>query len=153
LNKKTILPVLALGLLATGAIIWQTGVASAYFGGGNGTPDKMAEELATKLNVSQDKVTTALEEIKTAHQAERQAEVTTNLDKAVTDGAITAEQKQKLLDKMAENQKERQEARAERKQNRDEMEQWLKDNGIDSEKLHSYIGFGQGQGGRHGNAE
>jgi hypothetical protein len=64
---------------------------------------------------------------------------------------FTTEQKQKLVDKMAENQAERQAAKTERKANRTEMEQWFKDNGIDSAKIHSYIGFGQGKGGHRGN--
>jgi gamma-glutamyltranspeptidase len=144
MNKKVILPAILLGLAAAGVLVFKTGVVSAAFGESGG-PDQMAKELATKLNVSEEQVSKALDEIRVSHQEERKAEVSTSLDKAVADGVITAEQKQKVLDKMAANQAEKQAEKAERKQNREEMEQWFKDNGIDGEKLRSYIG-----GPRHG---
>lgn len=145
MNKKVIIPALVLGLVATGAIAWKTGVAKAYFGGSNGNQDNMAEELATKLNVSSEQVSTAMDQIRTEHQAQRKAEVSTKLDQAVTDGVINAEQKQKILDKMAENQANRGEGKGQRGQRREEMDQWFKDNGIDSAKIHNYIGFGPGR--------
>ena len=106
----------------------------------------MAEELAAKLNVDTDQVSAAMEQIRTEHQAERKTQVSTGLDKAVTDGAITAEQKQKILDKIAENQANRGEMQGQKGKNREAMEQWYEDNGIDFEKIHDYIGFGQGRG-------
>lgn len=146
MTKKVIIPAIVLGLLVTGAIVWKTGVAKAYFGGSDENRGKMAEELAAKLNVSTEQVSTAFAQIRTEHQAERKAGISSKLDRAVTDGAITAEQKQKILDKMGENQAERQAARGEKRQNRQEMEQWFTDNGIDADKIHDYIGFGQGRG-------
>jgi len=146
MNKKVIIPAIVLGLVVTSAVAWKTGIASAHFGGSGENKDKMAEELAAKLNVSTDQVSTAMNQIRTEHQAERKAEVSTKLDLAVTDGVITAEQKQKILDKMAENQANRGEVRGQKGKNREAMEQWYKDNGIDFEKIHDYIGFGQGRG-------
>ena len=49
----------------------------------------MAKALAESLGVEESKVTAALEEIRTAGQAERAAELKTRLDKAVTDGKLT----------------------------------------------------------------
>lgn len=146
MNKKVIIPAAVLGVIVTGAVAWKTGVAKAYFGGSAENRDKMAEELAAKLNVSTDQVSTAMEQIRTEHQSARKAEVSTKLDQAVTDGVINAEQKQKILDKMAENQANRGEMRGQKGRNREVMEQWYKDNGIDFEKIHDYIGFGQGRG-------
>jgi hypothetical protein len=146
MNKKVIISAIVLGVVATGAIVWKTGIASAHFGGSDENKDKMAEELAAKLNIGTDQVSAAFAQIRTEHQAERKAEVSTKLDQAVTDGVITVEQKQKILDKLAENQTERLANKAEKKQNKEEMKQWFSDNGIDADKIHSYIGFGQGKG-------
>ena len=146
MNKKILVPAIVLGLAASGAIAWKTGIANAYFTGSTDSRGKMAEELAAKLNVSTDQVTNAMDQIQAEHRTERKAEVSTKLDQAVKDGAINAEQKQKILDKMAENQVNRGEMKGQSGQHRAEMEQWYKDNGIDFEKIHNYIGFGQGRG-------
>jgi len=141
MNKKVILPAIILGLLVSGAVVWKTGVASAYFGGSTEHKNEMAEELAKKLNISSDQVETAMEEIRTEHQAERKAEISTKLDQAVSDSVITGEQKQKILDKIAENQSQKSAGKGQKGQNRENMEQWLKDNGINADKIHDYIGF------------
>ena len=104
------------------------------------------QALAEKLGVDQSKVDSAMNEIRAERQKERQTAVSSKLDEAVKDGVITAEQKQKILDKQAELQGQRGQKRA-------EMEQFYKDNGIDFDKVHDYIGFGgngQGNGSRRG---
>ncbi|MCX6796673.1 MAG: hypothetical protein NTW06_04230 [Candidatus Falkowbacteria bacterium] len=139
MNKKKIaIGTLVLGLMIAGAVAWQTGIASAYFGGES--KDAAAEKLANKLNVSKDQVSTAMDELQTEHQAERKAEISANLDKAVSDGVITAEQKQKILDRMTEMQQKRE-------KEKEEMKKWQEDNGIDMEKLRDY-NIGMGKGGR-----
>ena len=142
MNKKVIIPAIVLGLVATSAVVWKAGIASAHFGGSNENKNKMSEELATKLNIGTDQVSAAMDQIRTEHQVERKAEVSTKLDQAVTDGVITAEQKQKIEDKLADNQANRGNAQGQKGKNREVMEQWYKDNGIDFEKIHDYIGFG-----------
>lgn len=49
----------------------------------------LAKSLAAALGVDEAKVTTALEEIRAAGQAERSAALKSKLDKAVTDGKLT----------------------------------------------------------------
>jgi hypothetical protein len=49
----------------------------------------MAKSLAESLGVEESKVTAALDEIRTADQAERAAALKTRLDKAVSDGTLT----------------------------------------------------------------
>jgi ABC-type amino acid transport substrate-binding protein len=49
----------------------------------------LAKALAAKLGVDEAKVTKALDEIRTARQAERAAALKTRLDKAVADGTLT----------------------------------------------------------------
>lgn len=144
--KSIIVPAIVLGAALTGAILWNnTGVDAAN----NERRSEMAKELATKLNVEESKVTEAMDQIhverRTERQAERKVEVSTKLDQAVTDGVVTAEQKQKILDKMAENQTVNTDGQN-RGKNREIMEQWFTDNGIDFDKIHDYIGFGPGNG-------
>ncbi len=56
-----------------------------------------AAALAKELGVSEAKVTTALTEIRAAHQAEHKAELSTRLDAAVKAGALTASDKASVL--------------------------------------------------------
>lgn len=142
-NLKYILPALALGLILGGAAVYETGMASAYFGGQD--KQEMTQRLAEKLNVSQDQVSGAMDQIQTENQAKRQAEISANLDKAVTDGVITSEQKQKILDHQAAQEKGRQEQMANEKK-------WVSESGIDFSKLADYgIGpKGQGRGHKGG---
>ncbi len=143
-NAKIIVPVVALTLIAGGLFTWKaSGAFAATNGNGTNNRDNMAEEIASKLNVNKDQVTTALDQIQTDHQKEREAQVSASLDKAVSDGVITTDQKQKILDKQAEE-------RTQVQNHRTEMQQWFSDNGIDSSKIHSYIGYGSGMGGGHG---
>ena len=93
-----------------------------------------ADKLAAKLGVDSSKVKTALDELKGERQAERKAKVSANLDQAVKDGVITSDQKQKIIDKQAEIQKQRD-------QNKSDMQNWAKENGIDLTKLRGYLGF------------
>ena len=137
-NKKAILPIAIIGIAIAGTTLWSTGVVKAQFGNNNET---MAQELASKLDIDESKVSEAMEQIRIDHQEKRQAQISTNLDKAVTDGVITAEQKQKILDKHSQMKQER-------GQKRQEMQQWEEENGIDMSKLREY-GIGNGQGKLH----
>ena len=134
-NAKLILPTLALGLAFGGFAMYKTGLVSASFGQNRG---EMAGQLAQKLNVTEDQVSGALDQIQTENHAARQAEVSSNLDKAVTDGVITAQQKQKIVDEEAKLE-----------QQRADHEKWITDSGIDWTKLRSYkIGMMGERGGR-----
>lgn len=134
-NTKIILPTLVLGLVLGGAGVIGTKYASAQYGQNKGA---MAGQLAQKLNVSEDKVTGAMDQIRTENQTERKAEISTNLDKAVSEGAITAEQKQMILDEQAK-----------REQQASDHQKWVEDSGIDWTKLKSYhVGTMGGFGGK-----
>jgi len=140
-NAKIIVPAVALTLIAGGLFAWRVSDTLAVSNGnGANNRENMAEELSSKLNVSEDQVTSALDQIRTDRQKERQEQVSSKLDEAVTDGVITADQKQKILDKQAEE-------RTQMQNHRTEMQKWFADNGIDSDKIHDYIGYGKGMGG------
>lgn len=142
--NKVIVPVVVLALasiIGAGAYISS---ASASYGKGNG-PD--ISGLAEKLGVPESKVEEAFSQMREERQAERQAKLSENLDKAVTDGKISAEQKQLILDK--HNSIE-----SEKRQRGQEMRAWAEENGIDVKVLQDYgiggIGFGGGGMCRHG---
>lgn len=137
MKKKFLIPVITLGLVALAGTTYFS-IARAATSDKTEKRTEMAQELATKLGLEQSKVQTAMDEIRATHQAERRVEMEANLTKAVTDGVITAEQKQLFLNKMAENQ-------AEPGKNRGEMKTWAEANGIDMTKLQDY-GFGKGPG-------
>lgn len=143
-NRKMIVPVLALGILMGGAGVLATKNASAFFGGKNS--DQMASDLASKLNVSKDSVTNAMNQIHDERRAEMQKAQDAKLDQAVKDGVITEEQKTKLIEKRNEM---RTKMEAQQKANREEMDKWFSDNGIDQTKIQGYMGGGKG-GRMHG---
>lgn len=127
-NKKVLIPTIALGLAVSAGAGWAATRAAN---------SNMAQKLSEKLGIEQSTVSTALDSIKSERQAERQQEISESLDKAVSDGVITAEQKQAWLDKQTELEKQREQERV-------EMQQWLTDNGIDESKLQSYLSKGMG---------
>ena len=144
MNKKVIVPVVTLAVASIVGISAYTGLASASYGNGNG-PD--VSSLAEKLGVEESKVEEAFSQMREERQAERQVELSENLDKAVADGKISAEQKQLILDKHNS-------IASEKRQRGQEMRTWTEENGIDMEALHDYgiggRGFGGGGMGRHG---
>ncbi len=134
MNKKVIFPAVAIGTLALAGVIWfgnmQAQAAST-------NSDTLIDKIAQKFNVPKDQVQATFDEVRTERQQVRKAEQDAKLEQAVKDGVITQEQRDKLVAK-------RDEMRASRKQNREEMDQWFKDNGIDHSKLIPYMGGGQG---------
>lgn len=99
----------------------------------------MADRLSQKLNIGKDQVTNALNSIQDENQQKRKEQISANLDKAVSDGVITSDQKQQILDHQAAMQKQM-----------DENRQWAQNSGINWSKLRSYhvgmMGGGPGQG-------
>ncbi|MFA5927599.1 MAG: hypothetical protein WCT32_03575 [Patescibacteria group bacterium] len=136
MDRKVLIPSVVMGVAIMAAVAATVGNVSAN---GAGNRDQAAQTLAEKLGVDKTRVDAAFDEMHQERQAERQKEISTNLDKAVSDGVITADQKQKILDKQAER-------RAQMERQRAETDQWFKDNGIDSDRLYEYIGRGNGMG-------
>jgi len=118
-------------------------------------------KIATKFGLKEADVKAVFDEDRTAHEAERQAQVEKELTQLVTDGKITADQKTLILNKAKEVQAAREanhtamesKTDAERKAAMDAektaLEQWAKDNGISTDYLKYVGGFG-GHGGHGG---
>lgn len=124
---------IALGLLTVGIMGWA-GITNAATTSPNS--NTLVDKIAQKFNLKKTDVQAVFDESRQERQKNHQVQMSNNLDKAVTDGVITSEQKQKILDKQAQNQKDRQ-------SKKDEMTKWFSDNGIDQAKLKDYqIGLG-----------
>lgn len=138
-------------IVAFGAIA-LIGKATVFAQTNTNRPSFVAE-LAQKLGIEEGKVQTAVDEIHEEHHAEIEANFENRLTQLVTDGKITADQKQLILDKHNEiqtqmedlkNQDLTPEARhTKMKEIFDDLETWAKNNNIDTQ----YVGFfGHGKG-------
>ncbi|MBL8160053.1 hypothetical protein JNJ66_06380 [Candidatus Saccharibacteria bacterium] len=141
------------------------GTASAMTTTGT-SGDNLITKIAEKFNLNQDEVKAVFDEAHEEREAAQKQQVEEALTQAVTDGKLTEDQKQKLLDKRAELQAERQAERTEieglsdedrqtamegkREEmdtKRQELQQWLSDNGIDETYGRYLMGGRGGHGG------
>lgn len=133
IEKKISHPLLMSALvLATGfGAFSAVNLVSAH---GSGSDNSSA--LANKLGVDEASVETAMEEIREERKEERQAEFSENLQSLVESGELTQEQKVAIEEKTAELE-------AEREKQREELEAWAEENGIDLK----YLRMGKGHHG------
>lgn len=101
------------------------------------------QNLMEKFDLSSDDVQSVMDETQTEMQQAREEAYTNYLDEAVTNGDITAEQEQLILDKHDELE-------AAREQERTDLQNWADENGIDLEYLRPGPGGPGGHGGFHG---
>ncbi len=111
--------------------------------------DTLAQKIAQKFNLNEAEVKAVIQENREEHKQEHKQQIEEELTQAVSDGKITEEQKTKLLAKLEEMHKNRQEnkdelkdmTKGERRQQMEtkkaEMKQWLKDNGIPEDIMES----------------
>lgn len=126
--------VAALGvILVGGSLLGTSQVLAETDKSSNNNPASFIEQLAQKLGISQPKVQQAVGEIKKERGLRMQANSTAILDQAVKDKKITEAQKQLILQKKQELQNHRQ-----------QLEDWAKQNSIDTKYL---FGPGGGKGG------
>ncbi len=100
----------------------------------------LAERIAQRFGLNRTEVEEEFVQYRQKHQFQRGGPVKGDLDQAVVDGAITAEQKSALEAKWTERQ-------SEREAHREEMQQWMEEQGIDYQQLREYRGM---KGGCHG---
>lgn len=139
-NNKVVISGLALGVIAlAGAAVYGINQASADENNRNTIIQKIVE----RFGLNQEEVEQVFEEHKQEKQAERQAEKEEALSQAVTDGKITEEQKQLILQKMEENKGfksslkdlSQDEKRQKVQEHREEMKAWAEENGIDMKEI------------------
>jgi hypothetical protein len=136
MTKKILITLIVLGgLVSTGYF-----GAGAIFANDNNPHQTLITRIAQKFNLNESDVEAVFQSVVDERQAEMQKQREERLNKAVSDGVITEEQKKAFLTKMQEDQEER-------GQNKGEMQGWFEEQGIDQTKLRDYLGFG-GHGGR-----
>ena len=155
MKKQLILTATLIALLGAGAFS-----ATSVFAQGNDSSNGLATRIAEKFGLKQTEVQTVVDQYRTEERTQRQAEMKTEtearLTQLVTDGKITAAQKQLILAKHSEMEANREqefaakknmtatERRAAMEKKRTDLDAWAKSNGIDPQ----YVLFG-GRGG-HG---
>jgi uncharacterized membrane protein YhiD involved in acid resistance len=129
------------------------GVASAQTSSSTGG-QSLADKIAQKFNLNKNDVQQVIDENRMEHQADHQKQFENRLNQAVTDGKITAAQKDQILAKAQElktymdsiKDKTADEKRTLMKTKIDELKQWAKDN-----NLTQYMPMmGMGGRGHHG---
>lgn len=140
-TKKILIPTLVFSALLIGATVYSTKVRADDIAT-NTSP--LIKKLTERFNLNKDDVDVFMEEVKQERQQQRQQEVGDRLQQAVDDGVITSEQKDAISVK-------HQEIEGQRQKNRDEMDQWFADQGIDHDAISKYLrpedrGMGMGKG-------
>lgn len=153
----------AMGIAAAVGVTGLTGFSVA-----NATTDSAAsndpmsglvDAIATKFNLKEADVQAVFDTQHDAMQAEREASVKVKIAQLVTDGKITQAQADKINEKRAELQAEREaakdsgktreEMKTEMGAKRTELKAWAEENDIEQEYLRYVMGGGHGQA-RHG---
>lgn len=145
------------------AAIGTAGIATtAYATTNSGSSEQrtsLAETLASRFNLNKDEVQKVIDEEKTARQAEREQKIKDEISSLVSSGKLTQDQADKINQKRSELQKEREQAKANRESgsttesdkstksaNREakkqELTNWLKEQGISEE--YAYLLGGRG---------
>ncbi|MDF2461184.1 MAG: hypothetical protein K0S68_587 [Candidatus Saccharibacteria bacterium] len=163
ISKKVILPMAAVGVIAAAAI--GIGVATAET---TDSRDSLVQKISDKFKLNKSEVQAVFDEHKTEKHAQREARLEERLTQAVKDGDITEKQKTAILAKHKElaarfesekdglKDKTPEERRAAMQSLRTELDQWAKDNDIDTKWLKGFVvkgfkgGHGHGPGGHFG---
>lgn len=136
MNKKRLATLLALGVITAGGYF---GVSAARADDLNRPTDALVSKIAERFDLNESDVEAVFEAVHEERMQEMHNSHEEKLSQAVEDGVLTEEQKFALQEKMQEHIGVRQ-------QNREEMQAWFEEQGIDEIKLHEYMGFGPKEG-------
>ncbi len=118
----------------------------------------LVQRIAQKFNLQESEVQAVFDQERQEHQAQRQAAAEARLTQLVTDGKITEAQKQLIVAKQKELQEKRhsqmdsmktmtqEERHSAMETERQSLEDWAKQNGIDVQYLMMMHGNGKGPG-------
>lgn len=124
--KKVLTAILLTAILAGGAFLATQSVAAQE------EPVSLVERLAQRFGLEQAQVEEEVNQFRQEGGFRRGGQKPeADLDQAVADGVISAEQKQALEAKWAERQ-------AQRETHREEMKAWMEENDIDCQALSQY---------------
>jgi hypothetical protein len=146
MNRKTMLTAAAVSVLGAGLLTATTAFAQNE----STVQDPMhslVQKVADKFNLNQDEVQAVFDEAHKERHAEMEAKFEEQLSQYVSEGKITEEQKQLILQKHEEMKANREtnketfrnlsdeERRTQMEQKRAELEAWAEENGIDLQYL------------------
>jgi len=151
-------------LLVAGAVtsiglagVTGIGIASAATDNTNAAgSSSLVDKIASKFNLNKSDVQAVFDQDRSDHEAKRQANVEKELSQAVTDGKLTSAQKDLILAKQKEfkstmdsqrdsmKDKTREERKTFMDQQRTDLENWAKSNGIPTEYLRFVMPGGHG---------
>ncbi|MBI4130246.1 hypothetical protein HY468_02945 [Candidatus Roizmanbacteria bacterium] len=161
MNKNILIPAAALLLFGGAALV--TSNAFAQNATVNTYPT-IVQKLVDRFGLNAEEVQQVFDEERDEHHAKMQEMMESRLTEAVTNGELTEEQKQLILQKQEEMQTEREqnrevfqnmtdeERRTAMEEKHDELEAWAKSNGIDLQYLMFQMkagGFGMHHGWMH----
>lgn len=129
MNKKVLAAVLALGIIAS---VGYFGNSYVLADSDNPMHQTLITRIAKKFNLKESDVEAVFEAVRDEKHEEMKAEREKRLTEAVNNGVITVAQKTAILSKMNENI-------LERRGNREEMQNFFKEQGIDPVKLREYL--------------
>ncbi len=150
--KKT-LAIAAIVLTVAGAGVFGIANANAQTATTDNPMSSLVQKIATKFNLNQNEVQAVFDQEHAERHAQMDAQYEQRLSQLVTDGKITEQQKQLILNKHKEMQANREtemaalqnmtdeERRAAMEKKRTELENWAKDNNIE---LQYVMPFGKG---------
>jgi hypothetical protein len=159
LSKKIVLPLAAVALVAAGGL---TAAAASADSSGNNPQGSIVQKIADTFHLDKSKVQAVFDENRTERQANQETKYEDRLTQAVTDGQLTASQKDAILtehNKLASelnaaNAKTGAERRTAMNAIRTEAQGWAKSNNINAKWLlgaRPLRGMGHGLMMRHDN--
>lgn len=135
-KKKTLLMSAA---ATTVGVAMFAGVASAQTPTSTTDQQSLVDKIAQRFNLDKTQVQEVFDEARQEREAKHQQKIEQKLDKAVTEGKITAEQKTAILNKFQEfreymesiKDKPREERKELMKAKHDELKKWAEEQGLD----------------------
>lgn len=140
MKKKVLLSILAAGTVIAAATMSVNSVRAD-----DETYRPLVQRIAEKFNLDESEVEAVFVAVRDERMQEMHDRHQERLQDAVNDGVITEDQMNAILAKEEELHQERIENRGE---NREAMEAWFTENGIDHDALRTYLGNEMGPKGR-----
>lgn len=139
-------------MVAFAALVAISGMVGISKADDSSNRDTLIQRITEKFNLNQGEVEEVFNQHGEERHQQRQMEIEERLNKAVSDGKITEEQKNLILKKKEEMQGQRESFKnlsdEERKEqminHREEMKKWAEENDID---MKEFMGGGKGFGG------
>ena len=161
MNKKTfVIPALVLGIGALSFLAFQPSVANAAQQAMFGNQEEFISKIAQRTGKSSDEIKTVLTAVREEKHAQRLQALESRVDEAISNGQLSADKKQLIMDhfskmhqemqKAVENKVSAEEMKKLHQEHREEMKTWAEENGINLSVLMPNKANQSGQRGSRG---